>query len=236
MPAWQSAIVPQCHHGSSPAHESRPAYCNRLQRAYYGHRVTRRSQNSPARSSLGGLLGHSGTACVSAQISSRVELPGTALDTVPHLSGSWRRALRTNEVVDPGLEPCEGALDVGALAETSAQEDGVDDQQDPAPTLEEDGREQQAEPQSNLEAGDNGHGRVVVLLDEGADGISEWVRGHMRSRTAGGTGGGNGLVGGSERRDDGGASVGREMKYGVDEVRQQSDWVLWGEEPDEGQN
>lgn len=160
-----------------------------------------------------------------------MELPGASLDTIPNLSGSRWRALSSNKVINPRLELCERALDVSALAEASAEERGVDDQQDPAPTLEEDGREEETRPQRNLEAGDDGHGGIIVLLDKGANGIGERVRVGLRLRTGSSSGGGSG---GGDGRDDGGAGVGRKVEDGVDAVRQQCDGVLGREEPDKG--
>lgn len=159
-----------------------------------------------------------------------MELPGTALDTIPNLSGSRGCALSTDEVVNPCLESREGALDVGTLAETGAEEAAVDDQQDPASTLEQDRRHKETDPQRNLKARDNRHGRVIVLLDESANGVGERVRGVLGSPAGrGGTLGGRG-----DSRNDSGACVGRKVEDRIDKVREHGDRVLGGEEPDQG--
>lgn len=119
---------------------------------------------------------------------------------------------------------------MGALTETGAQEGAVNGQQDPAPTLEEDGRQEEAGPQRNLEARDDGHRRVIVLLDEIADGVGERVRVVLRLATRRG-----GALGGrDDGRDDSGASVGREVEDRVDAVGEHGDRVLGREKPDQG--
>lgn len=75
-----------------------------------------------------------------------MELPGTALDTIPHLPGRWRRSLSTQLAIDPSLKRGERVLNMGALAEAGADEDGVESEQDPAAALEEDGRSKEADP------------------------------------------------------------------------------------------
>lgn len=72
------------------------------------------------------LLGSGTTSRVSGDIGSGVELPSTALDTVPNLSSSWWGSLSPELAVNPGLEGGEGVLDVRALAKASADEDGVE--------------------------------------------------------------------------------------------------------------
>lgn len=120
---------------------------------------------------------------------------------------------------------------MGALTETGAEEGGVNGKQDPAPTLEKDGREEETDPEGNFETGDNGHGGVIVLLDKGADGIGERMRGVGGLYTVGAWGG---LGSRGDGRNDRRAGVGREVEDGVDEVREHGDRVLGGEEPDKG--
>lgn len=125
---------------------------------------------------------------------------------------------------------------MGAVVNARPQEGCVDDQEDPAPPLEQDGAEQEAAPQSNLQSRDNGHGRVVVLLDEGANGIGDGVGVVLRLRAGRGTSGRRSLGGRDDGRDDGGARVGCKVEDGVDAVGQQGDWVLRGEKPHKRQN
>ena len=130
--------------------------------------------------SLRGLLRDSSAVQMLVNIRSRVELSGTTLDTLPDLTGDRRGALRTDQIVDLGLEQAEALLDVAALGETSADEGGVDGEQDPAAALEEDGGQEQADPEQDLETRDNQHGCIVVLLDEAANGIRNGVRSELR--------------------------------------------------------
>lgn len=71
------------------------------------------------------LLGSGATSSVSGDVGGGMELPGTALDTIPNLSSSGRSSLSPELAVNPSLEGGEGILDVGALAEAGANEDGV---------------------------------------------------------------------------------------------------------------
>lgn len=179
---------------------------------------------------LRSFLGSSTPSSVPGDIGSRMELPGAALDTIPYLPGSWWGSLSTELAIDPSLEGGEGVLDMRALAEAGANEDGVQGQQNPAAALEEDGGDEEANPQSDLEAGNDRHGHVIVLLDEGANGVSDpvvfglWL-GTISRRDLGGRDDGG---------DDGGAGVGREVEYGVNGVREQGKEIRGREEPDEG--
>lgn len=179
---------------------------------------------------LRGLLGSGATCSVPGDIGSRVELPGTALDTIPNLTSRWWGSLSAELAVDPRLESGEGVLDVGALAEAGADEDGVEGEQNPAAALEEDGGDEEADPQGDLEAGDDGHGHVIVLLDKGANGVGDPV---VLGLGLGAIGSGD-LSRRDDGGDDGGAGVGRKVEDGVDGVREQSQEVGRGEEPDEG--
>lgn len=165
-----------------------------------------------------------------------MESPGTSLDSIPNLSGGRWSALSPDEVIDSGLKSGKRALHVSAVVNARPQEGSVDGQQDPAPTLEQDGAKQKAAPQSNLKARNNGHRRVVVLLDEAADGVRDRVGVVLGLRAGGSTGRGRSLGGRDDSRDDGGARVGCEVEDGVDAVGQQGDWVLRGQEPHERQD
>lgn len=164
-----------------------------------------------------------------------MELPHTSLDTVPNLASDGRSALGANLVVDTGLNVGQRVLDVGALAEAGAQEGRVNGNQDPAPTLEENSREQKADPDGNLEASDEGHGQVVVLLDKVANGIRNGMRLVLRFG-AGSTVGCADLLGWDDGWDDGGAGVGRNVEDRVDTEGQQSQVVLRREKPDKAED
>lgn len=179
------------------------------------------------------LLGDSSTVDVPVGIGNGVELTSTVLDTVPNLACNWGGSLGTNEIIDARLKHGKGVLDMAALRESSAQECGVDGNQDPRPALEENGRQEKTNPEKDLEARDNGHGHVVVLLDKAANSIRQGVRsvlGLSVRRSAGARD--------SLGRDDGGdqvrASVGCNVEDGVDAVGQHSKRVLGHEEPDKG--
>lgn len=159
-----------------------------------------------------------------------MELPGTTLDAIPNLPGCRRRSLSTQLAIDPSLKCRERVLDMGALAESGAEEDGVEGKQDPAAALEKDGGTEEAGPQSDLKAGDNRHRHVVVFLDEGADGVGNPV---VLGLGLGAIGGGD-LGGRDDGGDDGGAGVGREVEDGVDGVGEQGQEVRGREEPDKG--
>lgn len=165
-----------------------------------------------------------------------MESPGTSLDAIPDLSGGRWSTLGPDEVIDSGLKSSKRALHVGTVVNARPQEGSVDGQQDPAPTLEQDGAKQKATPQGDLKARDNGHGRVVVLLDEAADGVGDGMGVVLGLRAGRGTGRGRGLGGRNDSRDDGGARVGCKVEDGVDAVGQQGNWVLRGQEPHERQD
>lgn len=82
--------------------------------------------NFGSRVGLGCLLGSSATSSVPGDVGSGMELPGTALDTIPNLSSGGWSSLSPKLAVDPSLEGGERVLDVGALAEAGADEDGVE--------------------------------------------------------------------------------------------------------------
>lgn len=159
-----------------------------------------------------------------------MELPGTTLDAIPNLPERGRDSLSAKLAVDSGLEDREGVLHVRALGETSAEEGGVESQQDPAAALENNGPDEKTNPEGDLESGHNGHGRVIVLLDKCANvvGSPEVLDGRLRA-VGGGSSGGR-----DDGGDDGGAGVGREVEDGVDGVGEESQEERGGEEPYKG--
>lgn len=175
---------------------------------------------------LRSLLG--GTAGVAADLGGIAELAGVVLGVLPDLAGNGRGALGGDERVDADGELAEGGLDVAALGVASAEKGGVETEKDPGAALEEDGGEHNAEPEEDLEASDDGHGRVVVLLDKGADAVGE---------RAGRLAGGGTVDGGRRRAENGqqaGADVGGSVEDGVDAVGDEGEGVLGSEEPDDG--
>jgi hypothetical protein len=126
-------------------------------------------------SNLLGLLGDTlllstGVAVDVSQISGLLD---TALETTPGLSDGRREVLTSGNGVTTSAELVDGRLHKGALVEASSKEDGVDSDQDPRALLEEEGREAQTEPQSDLEDSDKSHGRIVVVLNEVANGVGK---------------------------------------------------------------
>lgn len=165
-----------------------------------------------------------------------MESPGAPLDGIPNLPGGRRGTLSPDEVIDSGLKSSKGALHVGAVVNARPQEGSVDGQQNPAPTLEQDGAQQKPTPQGDLKARNNGHRRVVVFLDKASNGVRDGVSVVLGLRAGRGTRCGRSLGGWDDGRDDGGTRVGCKVEDGVDAVGKQGDWVLRGQEPDEGQD
>ena len=147
-----------------------------------------------------------------------MELARSSLNTVPDGSSSWRGALGADHRVYAEFQGAEGVLHVGALGEAGSEESRVQAEQDPRAALEEHGRKKDADPEEDLEARDDGHGGVVVGLDEGADSFRERVWLRLGARR----GGLWWLDGG----DDVAAKVGRHVKDGVDSVGQQRKGIL----------
>lgn len=165
-----------------------------------------------------------------------MELPSTVLDGAPDLAGGRGGTLSSDERVDASTEGGERVLDMGALAVTRTEEDGVEADKDPRSALEENGRQKDTEPEEDLEAGDDGHGSIIVLLDKGTDLISERAvyRGSVVGRGTIGSGSVRSALGGGESGDQVGASVGSNVEDREDGVGEKSQRVLGSEEPDEG--
>jgi len=148
-----------------------------------------------------------------------------ALDTVPALSDSGRHVLTVGDGITTSGELVNSLLDESALVETSSEEDGVDGNQDPGALLEEESGEAKAEPKSNLENSDQGHGRIVVVLDKVTNGVGE-------ARRLGLLASGNSRLG-----LDGGKKVGSgvscDVEDGVDGKGQNGEGDLTRPEPDQ---
>jgi len=120
-----------------------------------------------------GLLGGSSRLAtnVPADVGGISSLTNNVLEGSPALLGSGRSALVGKLSVNAGSELVDSLLDEAALRNASAEEDGVDSEEDPGALLEEHGRAEDAEPQEDLEQGDKSHGAIVVLLDELANSL-----------------------------------------------------------------
>jgi len=126
-------------------------------------------------SSLLGLLGNTLllSTTVAVDVSQVSGLLDNTLETTPALSDGRRQVLAVGNSVTASAQLVDGGLHEGALVEASSEEDSVDNKQDPRALLEEKTREEQTEPESDLENSDKGHGRIVVVLNEVANGLGE---------------------------------------------------------------
>ena len=126
-------------------------------------------------SSLLGLLGNTLllSTSVTVDVSQVSALLDTTLDSTPALSDGRRQVLAVGNSVTASAQLVDGRLHEGALVEAGSEEDGVDSNQDPRALLEKESRDAQTEPESNLEDSDKGHGRIVVVLNEVTNGVSE---------------------------------------------------------------
>jgi len=150
----------------------------------------------------------------------------TALDGLPSLTDSWWHVLSVGNGITTGAELVDGTLDKGALVEASAEEDGVDDDEDPGTLLEENGGTEETEPEDDLEDGDNSHAEVVVVLDEVTNGVAKGRRGRLLA-----------WLGGwlrLEGWDQVGTGVSRNVEDRIDGEWQDRKSGLLGEQPDEG--
>lgn len=151
-------------------------------------------------------------------------LADDVLEGSPTLAGGRGSALVGKLGINTSSQLVDGVLDEAALRNAGTEEDGVDGEQDPGPFLEEKRGANNAEPEGNLEHGDEGHGAIIVLLDELANGLGgSGARGLGTSWT------------GSLRRLDGGQQVGahvsRNVEYGVNCKREDCKRDLAREEP-----
>ena len=150
----------------------------------------------------------------------------TALDGLPSLTDSWWHVLSVGNSITTSAELVDGTLDKGALVEASAEEDGVDDDEDPSTLLEEDGGAEQTEPQDDLKDGHNSHAEVVVVLDKVTNGVAEGRRGRLLAWLSGWLR--------LESWDQVGASVSRNVEDRIDGEWQDRKSGLLGEQPDKG--
>lgn len=180
---------------------------------------------------LRGLLRGRSTAEVAVDVGVEIELANDGLNGIPDLAGLRGSALVSDSRVDASLELGQTVLDVRALAIASTDESSVDDDQDPGAALEEKRGEEDADPQDQLEPADNGHGKVVVLLNESpnplGDGVGSILRLALRARR------GADLLGRADSGDEVGAGVGSDVEDRVDGVRDEGERVLREEEPDQ---
>lgn len=69
-----------------------------------------------------------------------MELSGTTFDAIPDLTSRRGSALGTDKRVNASAELGDRVLNMAALGVASAEEDGVEHNQNPGSSLEEDGR------------------------------------------------------------------------------------------------
>lgn len=162
-----------------------------------------------------------------------MELLGTVLDDLPDLARGRGSSLGADKRVDTSAELSERVLNMGALGETSTKEGSVEDNEDPRSALEENSGEEDTAPESDLEGGDNGHGSVIVLLDESTDLVSKSAV-DSRSAVRRSTVSFGSRLGRKDGGDHIGAGVGSNVEDRVDRVRDQGEGVLRGEEPNKG--
>jgi hypothetical protein len=162
-----------------------------------------------------------------------VELLAGLLDSSPDLSRGRGSTLSTNERVDTGTERAERGLDMSALAVTSTEESSVENNEDPRSALEENSGEENTSPESDLKVGDDGHGSIIVLLDESANLVSKRALSSLAARrsTISSLGG---RLGRKDNGDEVGAGVGGNVEDRVDRVRDQGEGVLGREKPHKG--
>lgn len=155
------------------------------------------------------------------------------LDTLPDLSRGRGSTLSTNEGVDTSTELGKRVLDMSALAVTSTEESSVENNEDPRSALEENSGEENTSPESDLKGGDDGHGSIIVLLDEGANLVSKRAVDSLAARrsTIGSLGR---RLGRKDNGDQVGAGVGGNVEDRVDRVRDQGEGVLGREKPHKG--
>lgn len=171
-----------------------------------------------------GLLGCSlSTSEVALYIGLVVDLLKNSLGGVPRLTGGWRYVLALSKGITTSTELLNHALHERALADTGAQEDGVEDENDPAALSKDDGGSENAEPEGELETGDYGHAGVIVVLDEATNGVcnagswgllacwNSWRRLNDWEKDA--------------------TSICQDVEDAVNGVWQHCEWVLLGEEP-----
>ena len=172
---------------------------------------------------------HRLAADISVDVCSISNLSAQPLHHLPRLSSRRWCALIGNQRVAPSNHLSNSSLNKAALTVPRPQEDGVDNQEDPASLRENDGREEDPEPEEDFQAGDEHHGGVVVFFHEFANGVDHG--GGLGSGTAAWRGTGRGL--GMESGDYVGAGVGCYVEDGVDHEGEEGEGDLAGEEPDE---
>lgn len=164
-------------------------------------------------------------ASVAVDVSQVSGLLDAILETTPALSDGRREVLTVGNSVTASAELVDGRLHKGALVETGSEEDGVDSDQNPRALLEEESREEQTEPESDLEDSNKGHGRIVVVLNEVANGVGEARRlGLLASSDSG-----LGLDGGQEV----GSGVSCDVEDRIDGEGQNGEGDLARPEPDQ---
>lgn len=109
---------------------------------------------------------------VSTHVSRISRLFRDRLDGFPKLPDLGRQALVCSQGVDALAALMNGSLHEGALRVTSAEENAVEDQEDPAALGKNDGRQKDTKPKKDLQGCHEGHRCIIVFFDKAPDGVS----------------------------------------------------------------
>lgn len=96
-----------------------------------------------------------------------------ALHLLPHVASGRRDILPVGQSISMRTHLADHALHERALGDTRAEEDSVDQQENPATLREEDCGAKEAEPERDLKTGNNRHAGVIVVFDEAANAVAE---------------------------------------------------------------
>lgn len=153
------------------------------------------------------------------EVSRLIRLTHNSLECIPSLADRGRSGLMGDRRVDASNKVTNSLLDKDALGVSCAEEGQVDGQEQKASLGESEEGERQANQERHLQASDESHAGIIVLLDESADGLGN---GRLLAGVRGG-----GLQGGNQV----GARVGCNVEDGVDAERQQGQGDLTRVEP-----
>ena len=150
-----------------------------------------------------------------------MSLLDNALDGLPAIAHSRVGGLVREACIKTSSAVRDSALDEAALGISCTEEGGVNGNQDPRALLEHDCRQEEAEPQEDLKNGHDGHGLVIVVLDELANCVAQ-TRGLWLA-----------ICGWADCWQEVGTRVGEDVEERVDAEWKDRKWHLAGEEPDE---
>jgi hypothetical protein len=121
------------------------------------------------------LLGTSSllTTNVLVQVGGIVCLTNKALYRLPYLPDSWWSRLVGQRRVNFGGQIVYTLLHKSALGVAGTEEGRVQNNEDPSALLQQEGGAEDAEPKGDFKQGDKSHRRIIVVLDELANGVAE---------------------------------------------------------------